>query len=206
MRPSVGLVRVGLFCGSLGARSANAEILRVAAAHLEPAGHVVQQIDFVSLPPFDPQLVDDAPSHVEDFRNQLRECDIVLIAAPEYAAGLAGSTKNALDWLVGDSTIYRKVVGVASASTTGGTHAIEQLVRTISWQGGWAVAMLGIAAPRTKSDEYGEINDAATVASIEQWVETVVSAFEGTAALRLSCLTAVVSQFGIDPARFGDIE
>lgn len=93
-----------------------------------------------------------------------------------------------------------------SAGTTGRADAIEHLVRTISWQGGWTMATLGVAAPRTKSDEHGNLIDAATVASIEQWLETVVDAFEGTAALRRSCLTGVVSQFGIDSARFGDIE
>lgn len=150
--------------------------------------------------------MDEAPSVVNQFRNDIRGCDAVLIAAPEYAAGVAGSTKNALDWLVGDSTIYRKIIGVASAGTTGGPNAIEQLVRTISWQGGWVVATVGVAAPRTKTDEHGKFDDPATLSAIDTWVDTVTEAVEGSASLRLGSLTAVVSQFGIDPDRFGDID
>lgn len=158
-----------------------------------------------STPAFDPTLVDEPPPAVSKFRSDLRGCDAVLIAAPEYAAGVAGSTKNALDWLVGDATIYRKIIGGASAGTTGGSNAIEQLVRTVSWQGGWVVATLGIAAPRTKSDESGKFNDPATVSLIGAWVDTVAEAVEGPATLRLSLLTSVVSQYGIDPDRFGEI-
>jgi len=206
-RRIIGQVRVGLVCGSLGPRSANAGILSIAGSLLQDAGHAVQQIDFIeSIPPLDPARVDEPPAAVSQFRSDLRNCDAVLIAAPEYAAGVAGSTKNALDWLVGDSTIYRKVIGVASAGTTGGPHAIEQLVRTVSWQGGLVVATLGIAAPRTKSDEYGMYNDSATLTQIGAWADTVAEAVEGSPSLRSSLLSDVVSRFGIDPDRFGDIE
>lgn len=198
---------VGLLCGSRGARSANAAILQVAAARLERAGHAAHRIEFIeSMPPFDPALVDDPPAAAARFQREVRECDAVLIAAPEYAAGVAGTTKNVLDWLVGDSTIHRKVIGVASAGTTGGSYAVEQLVRTISWQGGWVVATLGVAAPRTKSDEHGTYTDEVTLAEIAEWVDTVVGAAEGTGADRLGLLAAVVSRSGIDLARFGEIE
>lgn len=198
---------VGLLCGSRGERSANAAILQVAAARLERAGHAAHRIEFIeSMPPFDPALVDDPPAEVARFQRDVRSCDVLLVAAPEYAAGVAGTTKNALDWLVGDATIYRMSVGVASAGTTGGSHAVEQLVRTISWQGGWVVATLGVAAPRTKSDEHGNYTDGATLTEIAEWVDAVVGAAEGTGADRLSLLSAVVSRYGIDPARFGDVE
>jgi len=179
----------------------------VAAARLERAGHTTRSIGFVeSTPPFDPALVEGPPDSVTRLQRHVRSCDALLIAAPEYAGGVAGTTKNALDWLVGDATIYRTVIGVASAGTTGGSHAVEQLVRTISWQGGWVVATLGVGAPRTKSDEHGSFTDEATLAEIAAWTDTVVDAAEGSAADRLGVLSAVVSRFGIDPARVGEIE
>ncbi len=203
----VGLMRIGLVCGSLGVRSANAAMLQVAAARLEASGHETSKIDqLFEVPPFDPAAVDDPPSAVRQFRDQIRACDAILIAAPEYAAGVAGSTKNALDWLVGDSTMYRTVIGVASAGTTGGSYAIEQLVRTISWQGGWPVASLGIAAPRTKSDDDGNFTDPPTLAAIEIWADTVVEAFDADGTRRGELLAAVVIPYGIDPERFGDLD
>lgn len=159
-----------------------------------------------AIPAFNPRLVDVAPEGVASFRAQIRQCDALLIAAPEYAAGIAGSTKNALDWLVGDSTLYRKVIGVASAGTTGGLNAIEQLVRTISWQGGWVVTTLSVAAPRTKSDADGNLHDTATVALVGEWAGAVIEASEGSASRRAELLSEVVTRFGIDPARFGDLD
>lgn len=50
-----------------------------------------------ALPSFEPALADDAPATVASFQGQLGAVDGLVIAAPEYAAGLAGSTKNALD-------------------------------------------------------------------------------------------------------------
>ena len=199
-------MKVGLVCGSLGERSANAALLRVAGARVAETGHEPVTIDGIAaMPAFDPGLVDDAPGAVEAFRAQVRDCDLLLIAAPEYAAGVAGSMKNALDWLVGDSTIYRKVTGVASAGTTGGLHAIEQLVRTISWQGGWVVATLGVAAPRTKSDETGAFIDEATLCEITGWADAALQAADGSPLHCRQLLSAVVTPYGIDPNRFGDL-
>lgn len=200
-------MNIGLLCGSLGERSSNAAVLRVAGARVGARGHAFTDVGAVgAIPPFDPKLAEDPPPAIRHFCEQVRACDALLIAAPEYAGGLAGSTKNALDWLVGDSTIYRKVIGVASAGTTGGRYAIDQLVRTISWQGGWIVDTLGIAAPRAKSAEDGSFTDETTRSEIETWVDTVVGAVDGSASQRLGLVTAVVVPFGIDPARFGEMD
>jgi NAD(P)H-dependent FMN reductase len=49
--------------------------------------------------------------------------DVVLIAAPEYAGGVAGTIKNALDWIVGSGELDTKPVGLISAGTSDGTFA-----------------------------------------------------------------------------------
>ncbi len=158
-----------------------------------------------AIPAFVPTQVDEPPASVADFRAQLDAVDAVIIAAPEYAAGVAGSTKNVLDWLVGASTLYHKPVGVLSAGTTGGAFAIEHLVRTISWQGGLVLATLGIAAPKTKVDESGRFVDGATLSDLRQFSNTLVGACQGSPADRLVRLTEVVSSYEIDPVRFGQI-
>lgn len=181
-------------------------MLRVAATNIATAGHTAVWVSGLeAIPFFRAEQVDRAPDAVADFRRQLREVDAVLIAAPEYAAGLAGGTKNALDWLVGDATLYRQVIGVASAGTTGGLFAIEQLVRTISWQGGYVMSVLAVAAPRTKSSDAGDINDPATLWDIARWVDEVIAGVSGQANRRRELLTAVVTRYDIDPDRFGDI-
>lgn len=200
-------MKIGLWCGSLGARSANASLLRVAASRVVELGHEVVAIDAPSaVPAFDPALADVLPDAVAELTRQLRTCDAVAIAAPEYAAGVAGSTKNALDWLVGDATIHRKVIGVASVGTTGGTYAIEHLVRTISWHGGWVVAALGVDAPRTKTDAQGTFTDGPTLDEIRSWTDAMLHAVEGSPDQRAAAVTSIVAPYGIDPARFGSFE
>jgi chromate reductase, NAD(P)H dehydrogenase (quinone) len=146
-------MKVGMWCGSLGVRSTNAAALDVATRHLTTKGiDTVRLEGFSTLPPFRSDQVNTAGTEVDAFRASIENCDSVLIAAPEYAGGLAGSVKNALDWMVGSGSFYKRVVGVLSSGTTGGPNAIEQLIRTLSWQGGLVVSVLGISNPSTKTD------------------------------------------------------
>lgn len=195
-------MRVGLFCGSLGERSANRALLRVAAQQIEASGHEAVALGTpAGIPGFDPALVDDPPEPVATLRTKIASCDALLIAAPEYAGGVSGVTKNTLDWLVGDATIYRMVIGVASAGTTGGNFAIEQLVRTISWQGGLVVATLSVVGPRPKSNELGEFTDESTLGDIAAWGDAVIAAVDAPQSERLNQVASVVSPYGIDPTR-----
>jgi len=87
------------------------------------------------LPFFDPDLDDDGeevPSEVEQFRAELRATDGVLISSPEYAHGVPGVLKNALDWLVGSTQgeIVEKPVALINASPRA-THAQASLVETL---------------------------------------------------------------------------
>jgi NAD(P)H-dependent FMN reductase len=199
-------VRIGTWSGSLGAGSANAAALAVADRALAAAGVDVVPIGGLeAIPPFRPDRADDPGDAVASYREAVEAAAGLLVAAPEYAGGLAGVAKNALDWLVGSGSLYHRPIAVLSAGTTGGTFAVEQLVRTISWQGGLVVATLGIEAPRTKQDASGAFSDAATVAAIEAWAATVVAAVQEPPAARLERVAAVVTPFGIDAARFGDL-
>ena len=57
---------------------------------------------------------------LDDWRARLAAADAVLVAAPEYAGGVAGVVKNAFDWVVGAGSMYRKPIAVISAGTSGG--------------------------------------------------------------------------------------
>jgi NAD(P)H-dependent FMN reductase len=199
-------MRVGMWCGSLGPGSANAAALSIAAAALGAAGVDPVTIEGLeAIPPFRADLVDAATAPVESFRAAVESVDGILMAVPEYAGGIAGVAKNALDWLVGSGSLYHRPVAALSAGTTGGAFAIEQLVRTVSWQGGLVVATLGVDAPRTKQDASGAITDAATVAAIGEWAATLLTAVREPPAQRLARVAAIVAPLGIDPERFGDV-
>ena len=189
-------------CGSLGPASTNQAALDVAVDHLVAAGHVVVPVEgLADVPAFQPQLVDHAGPVVDTFRRTLESCDGLLLAAPEYAGGLAGAVKNALDWLVGAASLYERPVAVLSAGTTGGGFAIEQAVRTLSWQGALVVETLGVAAPRTKTDEDGRFVDGDTLTAIRNWATGLVTAIDAPPAERLARVEHVVGRYGIEPGR-----
>jgi chromate reductase, NAD(P)H dehydrogenase (quinone) len=196
-----------VWCGSLGERSANAAALDVAVRRVQRTGGEVSRIDGLeSIPPFHPDRVDHPGRNVVEFQKKLESCDAVLLAAPEYAGGVAGAVKNALDWLVGSGSLYHRTLGVLSAGTTGGENAIEQLVRTLSWQGALVAGVLGITAPHTKMNNDEGFTDPNTITEIEAWTDRVIEAAEGTPSGRLEIVAAVVSRYGIDPARFGTLD
>ncbi|MBK7535995.1 MAG: NAD(P)H-dependent oxidoreductase [Myxococcales bacterium] len=120
--------------GSLRSRSKNSTMLR-AMALLAPAGVTLQLAPSVGeLPHFNPELDDldrgQAPAPVLALRRLLREADGVMICSPEYAHGVAGAMKNALDWLVGSGELVDKPVVVMNLSPTS-FHAQAALVETL---------------------------------------------------------------------------
>ncbi len=123
---------------------------------------------------------------------------MVLIASPEYAGSLAGSLKNALDWIVGSGELYTKPVAVLSAGTSGGHYARQALVQTLTWQGAHVVADLGIAAPRTKSDADGQLTDEPTIAAIRDLTTVLIGAPRLDPEARLALVTAIVDAAGVD--------
>jgi NAD(P)H-dependent FMN reductase len=73
-----------------------------------------------SLPHFNPDLdMDPAPEVIIQFRKAIREADAVMICTPEYAMGVPGSLKNAIDWTVSSMEFSHKPTALITASTSG---------------------------------------------------------------------------------------
>ena len=99
--------------GSLRKVSTNTAALE-ALARLAPAGmRIALYRGLATLPPFNPDQDGeggDTPDRVEAFRAAVAQSDALVIAAPEYAHGVAGALKNALDWLVASESFAGKPV------------------------------------------------------------------------------------------------
>ncbi len=121
--------------GSLRSGSSNTAVLR-AAARLAPAGVDIALFEGIAdLPFFNPDLDGDRlPAPVAAFRALIGAADGILISSPEYARGVAGVLKNALDWLVASFEFPNKPVALINTSPRA-THALTletmsaQLVR-----------------------------------------------------------------------------
>ena len=120
--------------GSLRAGSSNATLL-AAAALVAPAGATVQMYDALGdLPAFNPDVEEgpgSVPNAVAHWRAALAAADAVLISSPEYAHGIPGALKNALDWVVGSGELVGKRVGLLSASAAS-RFAHPQLIEVLT--------------------------------------------------------------------------
>ena len=129
--------RILAISGSLRARSSNTELLRAAASIAAPFAEIVLYQKLDTLPHFNPdrdQEGSDLPSSVKKLRTEIEAADAVVISSPEYAHGVPGSLKNALDWLVSGPEMVNKPVGLlnASARSVHAHAALAETLRTMS--------------------------------------------------------------------------
>jgi chromate reductase len=124
-------MRIVAISGSLRAGSSNTAALR-AAARLAPEGARIVPFDGIAaLPFFNPDLDGEAvPAPVGAVRALIGSVDGILISSPEYARGVAGVLKNALDWLVGSQEFPNKPVALINTSPRA-THALAALTLTL---------------------------------------------------------------------------
>jgi NAD(P)H-dependent FMN reductase len=113
-------MRILAISGSLRASSSNTALLDAAVA-LAPSGIQLERYTGLGeLPHFNPDLDDEHPSSsVKEWRSQLQAADAVIFSTPEYAHGIPGVLKNALDWVVGSGEFAGKPVTLFNASPRG---------------------------------------------------------------------------------------
>ena len=120
--------------GSLRAGSSNAALL-AAAALLAPADLTVAAYRALGrLPAFNPDREEAAvrlPTAVTRWKAALAAADMLLISTPEYAHGIPGALKNALDWVVGSGELVGKPVGVINLSAAS-RFAFPQLIEVLT--------------------------------------------------------------------------
>lgn len=122
-------------CGSLRASSTNLSLLRAAQMLAPP--HVTMRIydGLERLPHFNPDREPQLPPPVAEFRQLVGHADAIVISSPEYAHGVPGALKDALDWLVGGSEFSGKPVMLLNASTRS-HHAQASLIEILTTMGG----------------------------------------------------------------------
>jgi chromate reductase, NAD(P)H dehydrogenase (quinone) len=145
-----------------------------AAQRLAPVGLEVVLYDGPGrLPHFNPDLDQaEPPPPVQALRRQVGRCDGLLICCPEYAHGVPGVMKNALDWLVASVEFPGKPVALINASPQA-RHAPAQLRETLSVMGARLVEAASIALPLPSADfEASAIVAHPGLATALQWALT----------------------------------
>lgn len=117
----------------------------------------------------------EAPESVNEFRMKIKKADAVLICTPEYAFGIPGSLKNALDWTVGSGEFIDKPVGLVTASSQGEKgHAALLLVLGAISAKVIAEATLLISFVRARLDDKGNVKDVSTVDNLTKVINALL--------------------------------
>lgn len=132
--------------GSLRAASHNSALLR-AMARLAPAATSIELYSGLGdLPLFNPDIEASDPAPVAELRARIIAADALLIASPEYAHGITGAMKNALDWMVGCEAFVLKPVALLNASPRA-THAQASLREIVTMMSAQIVEEASITVP-----------------------------------------------------------
>ncbi len=120
--------------GSLRAASLNTALLRAIARLAPPPFDVRIYPGLGELPLFNPDLDADSLPAVTGLRDAIVAADVLMLASPEYAHGVSGPMKNALDWMVGNESFIDKPLVLLNASprATHAQAALRETVRTMS--------------------------------------------------------------------------
>jgi chromate reductase, NAD(P)H dehydrogenase (quinone) len=158
--------------GSLRLKSSSNRILEIISTLIPPDTYFEIFDGIGNLPHFnDPEIVPDV---VRDFKKKIREADAILICTPEYAFGVPGSLKNAIDWTVGSGEFVDKTVGLITASSQGekGHAALLEILQAVSARVVPEATLL-ISFIRAKLDEKGNLKDDHTFNLVRQTIVAI---------------------------------
>jgi chromate reductase, NAD(P)H dehydrogenase (quinone) len=169
--------------GSLRAASTNTAALE-AMARLAPAGVEIRlHRDLAALPHFNPDDDEDAPPPVvAALRARVGASDGLVIAMPEYAHGVAGAFKNALDWLVSSDVFPSKPVMLINTAPRA-FHAQSALRETLATMSARLIPDAFVALPLTGKTINADmiIADKRLAAALRAALDSFVAAIRGDA-------------------------
>jgi NAD(P)H-dependent FMN reductase len=158
--------RILALSGSLRKASYNTALIEalvmLAPKHLD----IVYHKDIIDLPLFNPDLDETRPPAVNRLQQELGRVDGLIIASPEYAHGISGVLKNALDWLVnGEEFVYMPVLLFnTSPRASHAQAALREVVKTMSGivddKASISIPLLGSNLDKTGIIQHNEISTA----------------------------------------------
>lgn len=120
--------------GSLRTGSLNSLFLR-AMNSVRPANLEFEIYSRLNeLPPFDADRENTDNPVVANWRTALKRADLILLVSPEYAHGVTGVIKNALDWIVSSGEMINKPLAFPNLSVRA-KLAQAQLAETLQIMG-----------------------------------------------------------------------
>ena len=162
--------------GSIRKNSSNHSLLTAIAGMTAGELDITILGSIADLPHFDPDRnMENVPAAVAEFRQRISQSDGVIICTPEYAHGVPGSLKNAVDWTVSSSDLYHKPTVLITASSDGrfGHQSLLETLRVIEAKDVDELQLL-IQFVKTKIDGSGRITDEGTQRDVKQLMDKFI--------------------------------
>lgn len=148
------------------------------------------------LPHFDPDVDDtNLPEVIEEFRNEIKGADGVLICTPEYVYSLPGSLKNAIEWTVSTILFLNKPVALITASGLGekAHESLQLIMKTVGPEFS-ADTQLLIQAARSKVNRNQEIIQEETLIRVKDLISAFIKLLSTKVSSLLSRLILMLNR------------
>lgn len=169
-------IKILAISGSTRKDSSNHRLIKAIADLASESFSMLVFEDIASIPSFNPDLdnAESTPEQVTDFRKQLKEADGVLICTPEYAIGVPGVLKNAIDWTVSSMEFSQKSVALITAGTSG-KIAHQSLLGTLLIIESKITKETQLLIPfvKTKLNAESEITDTQTLNNVNRLIQSL---------------------------------
>ncbi len=167
--------------GSTRSSSSNGNLVKAIAALSINLFTVTIFDGLMGVPPFNPEDdTENPPVAIQQLRQQLKDADGILICTPEYAMGVPGTLKNAIDWTVSSMEFSHKPVALITASSAGEKgHAALLETLTVIEARMTAGTALRIPFIKTKISTDCIITDSATLTAVQQLIAAFSELMKG---------------------------
>lgn len=172
-------IRILAISGSLRKISSNTALLQAAIALSPKTIEMKLYGGLGDLPHFNPDLEPMEPLSVKDLRAQVKWSDGLVISSPEYAHGIPGVLKNALDWLVSGEEFVSKPIALFNASPRA-IHAQASLVEIVTTMAGRLVpeASITVSLLGKNLDAAGIVDNSEISGELQAAIIAFVTAIE----------------------------
>lgn len=144
------IIRILALSGSLREASYNSAAIE-AMQVLAPDNIEIDICPIGDLPLFNPDREGERIPSLDKLVQALKNSDGLIIASPEYAHGVSGPMKNALDWLVSGVEFPYKLIMLINTSPRA-LHAQESLREILKTMSGIVVEKASVSIPLLSSE------------------------------------------------------
>ncbi|MEJ7914086.1 MAG: NADPH-dependent FMN reductase [Chitinophagaceae bacterium] len=161
--------KVIAICGSTRQASINYSLIKAIVDLSAENLDITVFSGIAKLPQFDPDSDGEhVADEVADFRQLLNNAQGIIICTPEYAHGVPGTLKNAIDWTISSSQFPHKPTMLITASTDGrfGHKALLETLKAIEAKNIDNLQLV-ISFAKTKINNENQITDNKTLTEVQ---------------------------------------